>query len=667
MKAYWLWPFRIIEWLKLLVFALIFFSLSKIVFVVWNLNEWPALNTAEWLRLILLSLRGDLATATLLLSPWILLSLIPLPQNMVLPLRKVIILFIKLFFLIALSLNMFDIEWHKFTASRINFSQIYLLKELSTRDFSAVVIYWPLFLVSFILAWAWWKFFPLPQNTQNLPSYLPAINKCFSLWPLLFKKNSQVSRWRAFLFYFIFFAARTFLILAIFVTFARGGWQKRPLEPVVFSTFPHSLVNILSYNSVLSLMHTWNEKLFVAPQWPTFNDEHRRQLKAYQDLKRSIPPAIQLPKDTNLVLLVVESLAYAFLEQGGGHPEWTPFVNSLPHQGAALLPGLASGRRTVEGLLALLASLPAWSNEPLIFTSASQIPIPSLKHSFPQHELLFFHGSYEGSLNLNHLAFKLGFNKYIGFKDFPDSTQDDGAWGIWDHAFLPWVSAQLSLQTRPFLATILTLSSHYPFQLPKNYSSRIAQDPKYPIIATIAYADDALRLFFEHARQQNWFKKTLFVILGDHSVSSIPVKVQRHERSFFEIPIIFYHPQINFNQLFAEKNLHRQLFTQLDILSTLKRWTNQAPELSENNLFSTPLEVPDEQRISIHKSHECLQMLTDTKLLRSCDGQTMNLQSILSNNPTNEANEKLKEYWFQALVAFFIQALQVRSWSLNVQ
>jgi len=659
------WPLKAFEWLRILVYSLAFFSLTKLIFALWNLREWPTLSFREWGQLLLLSLRGDLATSTLLLSPWILLSLIPLPESYAYRTRTFTIISTKVLFIPALWANMFDSEWHKFTASRLNFSQLYLLKELSVRDLSAVLIYWPLFLISLGLAWAWWIFFPLAvQSEAKALSSVTQINKEPLHKASATSNESKQKIKNSWLRMTSLFLLRSLFILVVSVTLARGGWQRRPLEPVVFSSFRNQLANILSYNSVLSLMHSWNENLFVVPEWPPFSDTLNSQLKSYHELKRTFPPALQMKPGTNMVVIVVESLAYAFLEQGGGHPEWTPFINSLPQHGATLLPGLASGRRTADGLLAILAGLPAWIKEPVLFTSASQIPLSTINYLFPQHELLFFHGGYEGSLSINHLANKLGFQKYFGFTNFPDPSQDDGAWGIWDHAFLPWVATQLSHHRQPFFTTILTLSSHYPFQLPKNYPTRISPDPEFPILATIAYADDALRLFFEQARQQPWYNETLFVILGDHSVSPLPPNKNLSERSPFEIPIIFYHPQMNLPKLFAEKGLKRKLLSQLDILATLERWLKSPNTTPTNNPFVTPIEVPDEHRLSIHRSQDCLQMLTLDKILRSCDGQTMDAQYLSTQTLHDKHNEKNGELLFQALVAFYIHGLQVRSWSL---
>ena len=67
----------------------------------------------------------------------------------------------------------------------------------------------------------------------------------------------------------------------------------------------------------------------------------------------------------------------------------------------------------------------------------------------------------------------------------------------------------------PFFASFLTVSNHGPYIVPEAYVSR-ADKPEEQIIA---YADDALRQFVETAKQTDWGKNTLFVLVADHGAT----------------------------------------------------------------------------------------------------------------------------------------------------
>jgi len=68
----------------------------------------------------------------------------------------------------------------------------------------------------------------------------------------------------------------------------------------------------------------------------------------------------------------------------------------------------------------------------------------------------------------------------------------------------------------PFLATIVSISNHYPFRSrDPNPSTRI-KPPAEAIEDTMRYTDDVLRDFIESLRGEPWFDHTVFVILDDH-------------------------------------------------------------------------------------------------------------------------------------------------------
>jgi phosphoglycerol transferase MdoB-like AlkP superfamily enzyme len=78
----------------------------------------------------------------------------------------------------------------------------------------------------------------------------------------------------------------------------------------------------------------------------------------------------------------------------------------------------------------------------------------------------------------------------------------------------------------------------------------------------IGYSDNALKLFFESAKKEPWFKNTLFVITADHTNQfwypfySAPI-------NRFAIPVMFYHPNNSFN---GENDV---LMHQMDIFPSL--------------------------------------------------------------------------------------------------
>ena len=114
-------------------------------------------------------------------------------------------------------------------------------------------------------------------------------------------------------------------------------------------------------------------------------------------------------------------------------------------------------------------------------------------------------------------------------------------WGIKDLPYLQYVANELGKYSDPFFATVFTLSSHHPFTAANEYTGSL---PEYatPMQRCVAYTDDALRKFFETAKQSYWYENTLFVITADHTnfVGAENVDYLKHR---YSVPMIFYWPK----------------------------------------------------------------------------------------------------------------------------
>jgi phosphoglycerol transferase MdoB-like AlkP superfamily enzyme len=102
------------------------------------------------------------------------------------------------------------------------------------------------------------------------------------------------------------------------------------------------------------------------------------------------------------------------------------------------------------------------------------------------------------------------------------------------------VAQELNHLDGPFFATLYTLTSHHPFQVPAEYDQKVAQG-NFPMQHTVAYTDEALRQFFAQVSQTDWYNRTLFVITADHCTfeGAKDVDYQKHR---YSVPMIFYHP-----------------------------------------------------------------------------------------------------------------------------
>lgn len=131
-------------------------------------------------------------------------------------------------------------------------------------------------------------------------------------------------------------------------------------------------------------------------------------------------------------------------------------------------------------------------------------------------------GAYARSAGVDRLLSREDYEAAHGTEDF------DGYWGIWDEPFLQFTGEELSKMQEPFFATLFTLSSHHPFVVPEQYADKLPAGTT-KIHKPVAYEDLAFRNFYRRFKNEEWFRRTIFVFVADHVSSE---KMAEETRSY---------------------------------------------------------------------------------------------------------------------------------------
>lgn len=326
--------------------------------------------------------------------------------------------------------------------------------------------------------------------------------------------------------------------MGLLVLGIRGGLQLKPLSPIMAAsiTSPERLPLVI--NTPFSIIKTIkNQPLSV----PTYFSQAKALHLFNPDQKTPNDSINGSLKGYNVVVLILESFSLEHTTLNGNTKGFTPFLDSLAHQGV-FAKGIANGKRSIEAIPAILSSLPTWMNYDFITSPYSGNKINSLPSLLkPQgYTSIFLHGGNNGTMSFDSYASLAGFDKYIGRKEYNNDRDFDGTWGIWDEPFLQFTSNLLSQTKQPFVAALFTLSSHHPYKVPIEYMYKLPKG-SLPIQQSIAYADQSLRRFFKSASKQPWYNKTLFVLVADHT-SEGATAIGRTKAGQYSIPIIFFAP-----------------------------------------------------------------------------------------------------------------------------
>lgn len=463
-----------------------------------------------------------------------------------------------LLFLFFSAINLVDIEFIHFSGRRMTSQSFFIFNEAVGKWGSYFLDYWILFITSgllfalFIGIWSMMirklnQFFESKKNEIN--SQLNQIKKTD----------------------FLNHGLKIIILVSLTVISARGGLQSKPIGFVDAKVFNSPLLDLMMTNSGFSFIKSIDQKKAV--KYSFFDSPHEELDKLNFEFVRDLNlKKVKLESEIgrkfstqpNIVILVLESFSYEYMGLENNKSSYTPFLNSLAAKSYFFKNAMADGRRSIEGIAALLSGIPAWMEEPFIsseFSSNQFLGLGSFLKAY-DYTTSFFHGGKNGTMYFDSFSRAAGFDNYFGLNEYPEKEKHfDGTWGIYDHLYFKDVIAKTNSLKKPFLNVIFTLSSHHPYKIPDEYQDKFL-DQDLPILKSVMYADESLKEFFDEAKKQPWFENTIFILLADHTGKPNSEEFN-HVIGSFRIPILLYSTKFNKDEIFESD----KIIAQKDILN----------------------------------------------------------------------------------------------------
>ncbi|MCW4628320.1 LTA synthase family protein [Marinomonas rhodophyticola] len=227
---------------------------------------------------------------------------------------------------------------------------------------------------------------------------------------------------------------------------------------------------------------------------------------------------LHFDRPKNLVIILEESLGAQFVGSLGGLP-LTPEYDKLVPEAWSFNNLYATGTRSVRGIEAVITGFvptPARSTVKLPNSQTNFFTIAKLLGK-QGYDTNFIYGGGAHFDNMKTFFLGNGFNSIIEEKDFV-SPEFVGSWGVSDEdlftkanqdfvekskmgkPFLAWFSAHQTMIRTNFLTTKL----------------RLYNSPKATRENAVKYADHAIGHFFRLAKQEGYWKDTVFLVVADH-------------------------------------------------------------------------------------------------------------------------------------------------------
>lgn len=601
-----------------LLLAMFLFMLCRIGFFIYNINYFPETTTYNFLRIMWGGLQFDLAAVLYINVIILVLSVIPVDLRFRPGYQSVVKFFYYSLNGIALAANVMDFIYYRFTLRRTTADVVQQFENetnLFSLLFQFIIDYWYAIVFWVFLMWIMVKLY----------------NRIQVKGPLMQHRIT----------YYVVGALAVPLVITLFIGAVRGGFRH--------STRPITLSNAGEYvehpNEVSLVLNTPFAIL------RTLGRTKIRKLAYFKDEAQlsSVYSPVHVPGDTaafkpeNVVVIILESFSREFFgvfnKDKEGYRGYTPFLDSLAQHSKIFAYSFANGRKSIDGLPSVMASIPSLG-VPYVLTpfAANKInSVGSLLRDKGYHTS-FFHGAPNGSMGFQAFTNLAGFEHYYGKSEYGNDDDFDGIWGIWDDKFLNFYADKMNEFPQPFLSSFFSVSSHHPFEVPEEFRGKFKGGDQ-PILQCIEYTDYALKKFFQKVATMPWYNHTLFVITADHVSSNVIFPESHTTWGSHAVPIMFFKPD---NSLRANESTIAQ---QVDIMPSILGYLHYDKPFVA---FGRDLFNPSSNAIAFNYRDEMYNLYKDDYLLMFDGNRTVKLYNykadkMLKTDLKDQQPERVKE------------------------
>lgn len=507
-----------------ILLAYLFYFIARILFFVYNRNLIQIDGVTDIVSMCYHGLAFDTTSILYLNLLFIVFSILPFRINHS---KKYQTFLFYLYFvpnLFGYATNFVDFIYYRFNFGRSTIAALDSLEHESNKSLllmNFLIHYWHVFVLFFLISF---------------------------LWIYLYKKISlQITKHHPGVVYFGTSTFSFLVIATLIVGGIRGDFKKstRPINLLDASRYvKNSSQADVILNTPFALIRTMFSNNFKKVNFvdQATIDSLIVPIKHYKNNPKTKP---------NIVIFILESNAkeyYGAFNKDSKIPNYkgyTPFVDSLAQHSMIYTNAYSNGYKSIHAMSSILAGIPSFKDA---FTSS---PYPKQKTESLVSTLKsegyttsFFHGAPNGSMGFLGYSNILEFDNYYGKNEYNNDSEFDGVWGIWDEPFFQYFNTKISKKKQPFLATLFSVSSHEPYQIPEKYEGKFPKGD-VNIHQCIGYTDFALKQFFKSAKKEPWFNNTIFVLVGDHG-NTIFYDDYKKEVNKNKVAMLIYKPNSKF-------------------------------------------------------------------------------------------------------------------------
>lgn len=322
--------------------------------------------------------------------------------------------------------------------------------------------------------------------------------------------------------------------------------------------------NQAAVNPVFGLIYSSTKFDDFSSQYQFFERE-----KATSIFDQFTTKAIGAPIDTllnttrpNIIFIVLESFSAGVAYDSVIAPN---FVR-IAQEGINFTNFYANSFRTDRALVSIFSGYPAHPTAALMKYTEKTQSLPSIPRWLLNngYSTKFYHGGDIDFANMrSYIVGTCGTTDIYEDEKFPIAHRLT-KWGVPDEYVFDKLLEDIKSENyqEPFATTLLTLSSHEPFDVPTNTFEE-------PFPNSVHYTDAHLGKFIDGLKQTKCWDNTLVILLADHCMQSYPEGLDNYDKHRFHIPMVWtggaIKKAIEIDEVSSQNHLAATLLAQLNI------------------------------------------------------------------------------------------------------
>lgn len=233
-------------------------------------------------------------------------------------------------------------------------------------------------------------------------------------------------------------------------------------------------------------------------------------------------------KGKNIIVIHLESFQQFLINDKVNGQEVTPFLNSLYNDKNTMsfdnfYHEVGQGKTSdAENMLETgLFGLPEGSLFSKLGSDNTFQAAPAILGQKEGYTSAVFHGNIGSFWNRDNVYKNMGYNYFFDSSYFNKTADSSMEYGMKDKLMLSESAKYLEQLQQPFYAKFITVTNHYPFQLPDEDNDGFqAPDTDASVVnnyfVTAHYLDNSLKEFFDYLKSSGIYDNSMIILYGDH-------------------------------------------------------------------------------------------------------------------------------------------------------